>query len=161
MISLGETMLWAIALTIGFAYTASWGGTDTEAIGHGPTKEKGNRITTESIHEIPIEAEHMDIIKGWTVEGGSYFNGQPNLWSGARLTADASDEEAIAEKEIYIPAAGRYLLWVHYESAYGFGSVFKAAYPTIQGTGHHLVSKRDELGARRASELPRPSDGLI
>ncbi|GEM_PF-739325 len=81
-------------------------------------------LSDVNIHEIPIEAEHMDVIKGWVVEGGSYFNGQPNLWSGARLTSDASDEEAIAEKIICIPATGTYLLWAHYESAYGFGSVF-------------------------------------
>ncbi len=74
--------------------------------------------------EIPLEAEHMRVVSGWVVEGGAHFDGQPNLWSGARLTADAADAPAVAVKHIRVPTAGKHLLWVRYESCYGFGSVF-------------------------------------
>ncbi len=74
--------------------------------------------------EILIEAEAMRVVRGWRVEGGSIFNGQPNLWSGARLSADAGDDPAVAEARIEVPESGRYMLWVHYESPYGFGAVF-------------------------------------
>ncbi|MBC7288724.1 MAG: hypothetical protein H5T86_11945, partial [Armatimonadetes bacterium] len=74
--------------------------------------------------EILIEAEDMTVKRGWKVEAGAQFNGQPNLWSAARLTADETDAPAEAFTDIAVPRPGMYRLWVHYESCYGFGSVF-------------------------------------
>ena len=73
-----------------------------------------------------IEAEDMRVKSGWEVARGreGYFPAHPNLWSGDRLRADRDDTEAIAEQKIEVPAAGRYALWVRYESSYGFDCRF-------------------------------------
>lgn len=73
---------------------------------------------------IPVEAEDMQNVKGWRVDDLTYFPSQPNIWSRTKLVADPSDTPATATKAIKIPKAGKYNVWVRYESCYGFGSVF-------------------------------------
>ncbi|HOL50317.1 MAG TPA: hypothetical protein PK165_08440, partial [bacterium] len=76
--------------------------------------------------EVCIEAEDFQIVSGWKViksfEG--YFPARPATWSGNRIRDDEQVALAIAKKKVRIDEDGKYNLWVRYESAYGFNSLF-------------------------------------
>lgn len=76
--------------------------------------------------EICIEAEDFHLISGWKVIRGfeGYFPARPATWSGDRIKDDEKSSQAIATKKIIVEEAGRYNLWVRYESAYNFNSLF-------------------------------------
>jgi len=86
----------------------------------------GSAFAAEAV-EIPLEAEDFRNVKGWRAEDITYFPSQPNLWSRSKLVADKSDGPALAVQAITVPHAGRYNVWVRYESCYGFGSAFRVA----------------------------------
>ena len=76
--------------------------------------------------EVCIEAEDLTVVAGWRVVSGyeGYMTGEPEWWSANRLRADAGDDPAEARTTFQAPAAGTYNLWVRFESAYGFESLF-------------------------------------
>jgi len=73
-----------------------------------------------------VEAEEMDLKGDWKIVQGNegYCPAYPNNWSGNRIRGGAGPEEAVATKEIEIPADGKYALWVRFESSYGFDAWF-------------------------------------
>ena len=96
-------------------------------------------------HEVCLEAEDLETDAGWRVISGyeGYMPSEPDRWSGNRLRADASDEPATGRTEFEVPAAGTYHLWVRFESAYGFDSLFTIE---IQQDGKTRVAA--ELGGK-------------
>ncbi|MCM8816278.1 MAG: beta-galactosidase trimerization domain-containing protein [Candidatus Omnitrophica bacterium] len=76
--------------------------------------------------ELCIEAEDFQIISGWKVIKGfeGYFPARPATWSKDRMRDDEKSTDALATKKVFIPEDGKYNLWVRYESAYGFNSLF-------------------------------------
>jgi hypothetical protein len=74
--------------------------------------------------EFCLEAEDFSLDKGWEVTDNGYFNSFPNLWSAKKIVADETDTAASCHQDIVVVESGIYNLWVHYESAYGFGSLF-------------------------------------
>jgi len=73
--------------------------------------------------EIAIEAEDF-IGDGWAATDKGYLCAATGFWSRGKLVADETDNPASSYKIIDVPEAGLYNLWVHYESCYGFGSLF-------------------------------------
>jgi len=73
-----------------------------------------------------MEAEDFQIVSGWKVIKGfeGYFPARPATWSGNRIRDNEEKALAIATKNVNIDEDGKYNLWVRYESAYGFHSLF-------------------------------------
>ncbi len=76
--------------------------------------------------EICLEAEDFQLVSGWKIikrfEG--YFPARPATWSGDRIKDDEKSSQAIATRKFNVDEEGTYNLWVRYESAYGFNSLF-------------------------------------
>lgn len=96
-----------------------------------------------------LEAEDFSVREGWRVVKGreGFFPSMPNLWSGDRLWADASDRPAVAKKEAVIPHDGTYHVWVRHESSYGFDALFEVE---IAQSGS--VVARGDFGAKSAAK---------
>jgi len=76
--------------------------------------------------EICIEAEDFNLVSGWKIIKGfeGYFPARPATWSGNRIKTEKNVSQALATKKIVVPENGQYNLWVRYESADGFNSLF-------------------------------------
>jgi len=106
-------------------------------------------IANAVAHEVCLEAEDLKTDRGWRVITGyeGYMPSEPDRWSGNRLRADASDEPAKAQARFEVPAAGTYHLWVHFESAYGFDSLF-----TVEIRQGRRTRVTAELGGKEQSK---------
>jgi len=90
--------------------------------------------------EILIEAEDFDGLgQGWTVTDTGYCYGIPHEWSLRKITADATEDYAEVKKMVRIPKTAAYNLWVRYESAYGFGSLFEIK---IEQAGQEIANEQ-------------------